>query len=846
SMVAGLTITNGHAPWYEYCFPEWPSCWLEGYPGGGIYCQGSDPYRPGPGPTISNCIVTGNRTIGYGTGGGIFGCSGPIVNCTITDNSAREGGGLAVCSGPIINCTISDNNGEGLYRCEGPIEDCVITGNTRGGALYCYGPITNCTVSYNKGYGGLTGCEGPIANCIITHNCSLWPGNGVGVSASRGPITNCTITDNWGIGGVRCYESVVPIINCVIWGNSEPQISGPNTVAYSNVQGGHPGEGNIDVDPVLTGDGHLQMGSPCVDSGDPNGQYAGHTDIDGETRVSSGRVDMGADECIDLDADGLGDWWELRYFGDVNSGDPNGDPECDGYLNLLEYEISSDPTVASRTYYADLNRPHDGGDGLSWQTAKRTIQAAMNTASSNDEVVVGEGVYTGPRNRDLDFFGKRLRVRSKDPSDANIVAATIINCASESYLRRAFFFHSDEGSTSVVEGFRMINGEAYEGGAILCYQSSPTIRNCHIADSNATYGGAICCYYGSPTIQGCKLVDNTAQYGGAIDCNHSDPVICDCNVARNAAVEMGGGVYCSNYSSPTISECAVVANSAGFEGGGICGHIHLRNRAEVLNCVISGNLADSSGGGIARCGGLISRCLVSGNRAPVGSGLYSCRCPITNCTIVGNTSQGLYRCGNFLSNCIIWNNRPVEPGHTRWIYCCVESGGGTGCIDLDPCFAVPGHWDENGTPGNTADDFWVGGDYHLKSQGWRWSGQRNVWTWDEVTSRCVDSGNPGSALGEELLCVPVDPYNEWSDNIRVNMGAYGGTAEASLPPHDWGQLCDINNDGTVDFADVGCWAQYWLDTGGELPGDLDRSGQVDNGDFALLGRDWGMETSWRQ
>jgi hypothetical protein len=588
------------------------------------------------------------------------------------------------------------------------------------------------------------------------------------------------------------------------------------------------------------------MGSPCVDSGDPNGDYAGQTDIDGETRVSGGRVDMGADEYIDVDADGLPDWWELRYFGDVNSADPTGDPESDAYPNLIEYEISSDPTAASRTYYVDVNRPHDAGDGFSWQTAKRTIQAAINAASSTDQVVVGEGIYTGQGNHDLDFFGKWLTVRSKDPADANIVAATIIDCKNEGYFRRAFFFHSNEGSSSRVEGFAIIDGYADEGGAILCYQSSPTIRGCYISDCCAAYGGAICCYQSSPTIEGCELVGNSAEYGGAIDCNQSDPVIVDCNISTNDAVEMGGGIYCSNFSSPAISRCAVVANSAGFEGGGICGRIYRESKVEVLDCVITGNFADSSGGGIAHCGGLISGCLVSGNRASAGGGLYSCRCPITNCTIVGNSSQALYRCAQLVSNCIIWNNRPVEAGHTLWVYCCVESGGGTGCIGHDPCFAVPGHWDEDGTPGNTDDDLWVDGDYHLKSQGWRWSPQRNLWTWDDVTSRCVDAGNPGSPPGEELHCVPVDPYNEWSDNLRINMGAYGGTAEASLPPYDWALLSDINNDGKVDFADVGCWAQYWLDSGSRLPGDLDRSGHVDNGDFALLGRDWGIETSWRQ
>ena len=38
-------------------------------------------------------------------------------------------------------------------------------------------------------------------------------------------------------------------------------------------------------------------------------------------------------------------------------------------------------------------------------------------------------------------------------------------------------------------------------------------------------------------------------------------------------------------------------------------------------------------------------------------------------------------------------------------------------------------------------------------------------------------------------------------NLRINMEAYGGTAEASMPPYDWALLSDITNDGTVDFVD---------------------------------------------
>jgi len=125
------------------------------------------------------------------------------------------------------------------------------------------------------------------------------------------------------------------------------------------------------------------------------------------------------------------------------------------------------------------------------------------------------------------------------------------------------------------------------------------------------------------------------------------------------------------------------------------------------------------------------------------------------------------------------------------------------------------------------------------------SGSTGGWTFDSVTSRCIDAGNPGSPLGDELMSVPDDPCNIWGENIRINMGAYGGTAEASMPPYDWAILADLTNDGIVDYIDLGHWVENWLSSDRELPSDLDRNGVVDMFDFALFGQDWPIETSWR-
>jgi hypothetical protein len=93
--------------------------------------------------------------------------------------------------------------------------------------------------------------------------------------------------------------------------------------------------------------------------------------------------------------------------------------------------------------------------------------------------------------------------------------------------------------------------------------------------------------------------------------------------------------------------------------------------------------------------------------------------------------------------------------------------------------------------------------------------------------------------------VPRDPDNTYGVNIRVNMGAYGGTSQASIGPAGWALLADLNNDGIIGWLDAGLWVQYWLAAGSELPADLDRNDTINGFDWALFGQDWSSETLWR-
>ena len=94
------------------------------------------------------------------------------------------------------------------------------------------------------------------------------------------------------------------------------------------------------------------------------------------------------------------------------------------------------------------------------------------------------------------------------------------------------------------------------------------------------------------------------------------------------------------------------------------------------------------------------------------------------------------------------------------------------------------------------------------------------------------------------MSVPRDPNNVWGINLRINMGAYGGMGQGSIPPHDWALLADLNNNGIVNFVDFAYQTQGWLTTAPEHPGDLNRDGVLNTMDLARLANDWLKKTTF--
>ena len=117
-------------------------------------------------------------------------------------------------------------------------------------------------------------------------------------------------------GGIYFLNTAATVSNCILWADlgeglpSEISVIGsePITVTYSDVQGGWPGTGNINMNPFFVGpdDVHLSALSACINIADPAGAAPVFpaVDIDGDLRPQGTRYDMGADEFVGIPATG--------------------------------------------------------------------------------------------------------------------------------------------------------------------------------------------------------------------------------------------------------------------------------------------------------------------------------------------------------------------------------------------------------------------------------------------------------------------------------------------------------------------------------------------------------------
>ena len=545
-------------------------------------------------------------------------------------------------------------------------------------------------------------------------------------------------------------------------------------------------------------DYHLMPGSPCIDAGTntPPGGLP-DSDIEGNSRPIDGDndgqpvADMGAYESLPSEEPVIDvSTSELEFVALESGANPASQILSirNGGGGTLQWHVTEDclwlevtPTSGSSTGEVDEVTAGVDITGLGWGSYDceltvsdpnavnsprivdvslliyaegqlwvpyqySTIQAAINAAVNGDTVVVADDTYTGAGNRDINFGGKAITVRSENGPEN-----CIIDCqGTQAELHRGFYFQNGEDGDSVLKGFTITNGYAprdvwYEvapdrwewvevGGGIICYYASPSIKNCKIVgNSSQWHGGGIFGYYSSASIIDCTITDNKAGgYGGGIGVEYGDPLIRRCNISSN-------GVATGN-------------NRGALYFGGC--------NARVTNCILTGNKSQ-----------WCIVCRYSGNNI------------ITNCTIANNThwawGSGIHcrEYGNAtVTNCISWDNswgggeREIyaEPTSSVMVKYSNVRGGypGVGNIDTDPCFVYA---DNN--------------DYHIYPD-----------------SLCVDAGDNTAVpvwVNTDLDGRDRFVDGDCNDSNVVDMGAY---------EFAWAYIGDFDSQCDVDFEDFAIFA----------------------------------------
>ena len=312
-----------------------------------------------------------------------------------------------------------------------------------------------------------------------------------------------------------------------------------------------------------------------------------------------------------------------------------------------------------------------------------------------------------------------------------------------------------------------LENTANQGGAFqIQVESSIDFENCVFEDNSSEDVGGTIALHGNSlvSIKECVFEGNsTKDYGGAIVLyDDSNASIEQSNFTSNSS-NYGGAITIFDNATISVSQSEFISNK-GVKGGVFYFYSRGRNKhakLRISHSIFEGNYT-SFKAGVLWCRGepsdevIIHNCTFFGNRASNDGGVVvaiNMPMTITNSIIWGNSNQQI---NLFDDSVVSYSN--IE-----------QSFQGFHNISENPLFFLDGFLSDNGTPENENDDFWVPGDYHLQSQTGRWDQLLDEWVFDSMHSPCIDMGDPNSLIADE-----PSPHGN-----RINMGAYGGTVEAS-------------------------------------------------------------------
>jgi phosphotriesterase-related protein len=402
--------------------------------------------------------------------------------------------------------------------------------------------------------------------------------------------------------------------------------------------------------------------------------------------------------------------------------------------------------------YVDDDAPM-GGDGKSWTTAHRHLQDGLAAARAEGsagllEIRVAQGVYLPDRSVSHLEGSRDRRVAFELADSIRLVGGY------------AGFGAADPNSRDPATYQTILSGDLAGNDAD---SRDP-------AALNARLTGADNCYHvvvvtGPAIIEGVTITaghasgwpgdaDDSNSVGGGLLITGPEVAIRDCVLKANFAAQRGGAAYSSGSRYVELVNCLMIGNTA-VKTGAV---LHTENgQVKLLNCTAAGNRAPDGR-------------FLSDNTARPARGKQPPWIRVENCLLAndGNEVSNGYAALTIQYTDVVGGQPTVRDPQRAMVW-------GPGNISSDPCFADPGYWDSSGTPTDPNDDFFVAGDYHLKSRAGRWDPSSRTWVQDNAASPCIDAGNPATPFDREPS----------PNGSRVNMGVYGGTAGAGKSDYTW-------------------------------------------------------------
>jgi predicted outer membrane repeat protein len=682
--------------------------------------------------------------------------------------------------------------GKGIYlRSSSPSDPDVIANTIISGS----GNAGSSVVRFDSGEGS----DATIHGFTIRNGTDAVRGGGMYIRNSAPSILNCTFENNSAIltGGAIYIENGAPsILQSVFIDNTSANYGGAiyadrgaPRVTSCSFQGNEAGQRG---GAIYAKESEMAIMSSVFGYLDPDAPDADERNI---------ATEIGGAIFIEVDEDEDEEDWILPSIGDTQVCGNLPNNIAGPFVNLGQNTVCP--------MDGDINVPAD----------YPTIQAAIDIASDDDVIVVHPGIY----HERIDFLGKAITVRSTDPTNESVVAATIIDGGQGGSVVK---FVSGEQMTSVLSGLTIRNGEALHGGGVRVQNNSrPIIERCIFTNNHAlAHGGAIANFNNNGIIRHCTFINNTASTSG-------------------------GAMYNENSMNLSVQFCDFQGNSAGGSGGAMA---NLASGPTVSNCTFDGNSVSNWGGAIYSATNsetLIINSTLSNNTAGFGGGVYS----TTNSATTIATS-------------LFCQNTPTDI-HGPWL----NMGGNSFPSTCPPANNLPSNPQPLQSPSGTVTGSFTGATKNGTSScdpvgvdvfyAYSFTGVPRVLTLDTCGSSgdtalaIFDSGGTelacnntcdGSPCGAPHACLSV-LLTEGEYLIRVSRIS---EAAGSQGPDEFNlhfdleapRPGDLNGDGVVDVVDLLILFNHWgpcSDACSHCFADLTGDCVVDVADLLILFNNWG-------